>query len=105
MMAGGLKEVVEVYAPIKQINEFGERVIYYNKIYTTRAEVVHSGGGRTNENGEIVLTQNRIFRTRIYVPVTDYCRLRWNGDFYRITNIEEDKRLQMLTVVTEKVNE
>lgn len=105
MMAGALKEVIEVYEPQKQINEFGERVITYVKIYTTRAEVVHSGGNRANENGEIVLTQSRIFRTRNYVPISDYCRIKWNGEFYRITNLEEDKRLQMLTIVTEKVNE
>lgn len=105
MMAGALTDKVEVYEPVKSTNNFGERVTEWQKCYTTRAEVVHTGGNRTNENGEIILTQYRIFRLRIYVPLTDYSRIKWEGNYYRITNLEKNQRLRMTTVTTEKVNE
>lgn len=105
MMAGALNELVEIYNPTYSANTFGERIQTFNKVFSTRAEVVHNGGSRANENGEIILTQGQTFRMRIYVPITDYSRIKWDGNFYQVTNIERDKRLQMLTVTTDKINE
>ena len=52
MQAGLLNEIIEIYKPSIESNEYGEQVQVYSKQYETRAQVIYDSGnrnqGRTN---------------------------------------------------------
>ena len=53
MRAGLLTELVEVLSSVITTNDYGEETTEWESTYTTRARLVHNGGGRTNENDEV----------------------------------------------------
>ena len=103
MWAGKANEVVEIWDIITERNEFGEDVMNMTKTYTTRAQVIYSGGSRTNINSDMVIPYNKRFIMRKYVPVTDTSWVKWKDRFYRVTSIEESRDYQEKTVDTQLV--
>ena len=91
MRAGLLNESIEILSSVVSTNDFGEETTEWVTSYTTRARLVHNGGGRTNENGEVFYASMKVFQIRDYVPIDDFCRILWNDRVYRILDIEPDK--------------
>jgi len=109
MRAGTLKYPVQIWKVMVTQNDYNEQKDVYRLYYNTRANVTYNSGSRTDINNEIVYPKNLTFEVRNYVPVTNFDRLKYNGDYYRILAIEEeDSTLQhsmMKKIVCEKVEE
>lgn len=105
MRAGQLDKPIEIYQPNVTVDEFGHQSTDYVKIYETRANVSHKTGSREAVNDEVIYVYSKTFKVRSYVPVGDFCWIKYNGKFWRILQIEPDKRMQQLTIETELVNE
>lgn len=105
MRSGLLKEPIEIWTKTLITNDFGEEEENWIIKDTTRARLVHDGGARVNQNDEIVFTHSKTFQFRLYVEVDDLDRIKWNGKFYRILNIEPDREQMCQTVKTELIND
>ena len=105
MRAGLLTELVEVLSSVITTNDYGEETTEWESTYTTRARLVHNGGGRTSENDEVFYASMKVFQVRLYVPINEYCRIKWNGNVYRVLDIEPDKAQQQLTIKAELIND
>lgn len=105
MQAGILTEKISIEQPTIQQNGFGANNIKWTEFVTTRAGVTFSNGNRANENNEIVFTYNVIFKIRYYHNVTEFMRIIWNGQKYRILSIQPDKHKQFKVINTELIND
>ena len=105
MRAGLLREVVEVWAPTTIINEYGQQETTFTLSYTTRARLLHKNGGRDIENGEVVFNYTKTFELRHYCVISELDRLKWNGKFYRITDITPRTENMSIEVNCELINE
>ena len=105
MRAGLLTEVIEVYRPQTVINEFGQQETDYVLDYRTRARLFHNSGNRNIENDEVVFNYNKTFELRHYVIIDELDRIKWNGKFYRILDIEPNKQEMKLIINCELINE
>lgn len=105
MIAGRLNEQIKIYSPIKEINEYGERVETYKFTYTTRARVDYDNGNRSNENNEIVYNYGKTFNVRSYTQVKETCIIEWQGKRYRILTIENRREYNDMIIRTELINE
>lgn len=121
--AGKYNEPIEVYNFKRGKNAFGEEVDYsplsysyatawtstdttsYCTYYTTRAQVVYTGGARGVRNNEIQTPYTKNFIVRKYVPITDESWIKYEGKYYRVTSFDESKQYQEITVNSELVNE
>lgn len=106
MRAGLLNSVISVEKPEVVSDEFGANSLkWVQHISKTRAKVTYSSGSRANENNEIIFAYEVVFTVRIYHQIDERMRIRWEGKYYRILSIEEDRTLQQLTIKTELINE
>lgn len=105
MKAGLLNEKIEIYEIEYVRDDYGAAKGTPKLIYTTRAKVGHISGSRTVINSEIQTPYSKNFVMRIYVPITDTCWIKYEGKYYRVLSIDEDKHIQQKVVVTEIVNE
>lgn len=104
MLAGLLTEPIQILKLQVERNEYGEQMDYYKPCCTTRANITPVSGGRTDENYEVYYEHRYKFVVRLYVNVDDFDRILWNGKQYRIINIDENKRQNNKTIITELVN-
>ena len=106
MAAAGLfTEVVDIYKVVQSTNEYGEQADSYVLKYTTRARVQNNSGGRVADSEEIYFSYTKIFTLRVYVDIEDFDRIKYDGKFYRILNIDKSEKLQQITVTAEQVKE
>lgn len=105
MRAGLLTESIEIYEKTLVKNDYGEESENWVLKYSTKARLVHDGGGRVIINDEVFYTHAKTFQVRSYVPVEDYDRIKWNGKFYRILNIEIDKKINNITIKAELIDD
>ena len=105
MNAGKLTERIEIYTPKITINDVGEQSTEYILKLSTKANIQHIKGNRDIENNEIVYNYSRTFEVRIYVDVNEFDRIKWRDKYYRILDIDINKELQQITILTELVNE
>lgn len=105
MIAGRLNEPVSVWRPTTDVNEYGERVESWAKIYDTRARVEYTGGRRAIENDEVWNPYTKRFEVRSYVPVDEQCRIEWQGQLWRVLSVERNREFNEIIVNTELVNE
>lgn len=105
MIAGRLTEKIVILKPTITVNEVGEQETTYQEERTTRAELLLNGGNRNISNDEISFSYNKTFNVRIYIDLDEFCRIKWNGKYYRILSIETDKENQYKTIYTELINE
>ena len=104
MRAGILTEQVQILRVKVIHNEYGEQRDIYKPWCTTRANITPVSGARTDENYEVFYEHRYKFVVRLYVDVNDFDRILWNGKQYRIINIDENKRQNNKTIITELVN-
>jgi head-tail adaptor len=105
MKAGLLTEHIEIWKKTLETNKYGEETETWSKSYETRARLVHDGGSRVISNDEVMFTHSKTFQVRDYVPVGNYDRIKWEGDFYRILNIEPDRVSMNQTIKVELIND
>lgn len=105
MQAGILTEIINIYRPTIEKNAYGEEVTNYVHIYSSRARVVHTGGGRTVENESIFYNQTKTLEIREYVPVDYYDIVEWNNRKYRVIDIEPFKKQQKQQIKIELIND
>lgn len=105
MRAGLLREVVEVWRPVTVQNEYGQQETSYIQAYTTRARLLHKSGGRDIENNEVVFNYTKTFEVRHYCVISELDRIKWNGKFYRITDITPRTENMSIEINCELINE
>lgn len=105
MKAGLLTELIEIWTKTLETNKYGEETETWAKTYETRARLVHDGGSRVIRNDEVMFTHSKTFQVRDYVPVGNYDRIKWEGNFYRILNIEPDRVSMNQTIKVELIND
>lgn len=105
MRAGLLNESIDIYEKTLLTNSFGEETEEWQLKYSTKARLVHNGGGRVVINDEVFYTHAKTFQVRMYVPVDDLDRIKWNDKFYRILNIEPDKIQNNITIKAELIDD
>lgn len=105
MRAGLLTEPIEIYEKLITRNEFGEEAEQWQLKYSTKARLVHDGGSRVIQNDEVFFAHSKTFQVRDYVPVGEYDKIKWDSKYYRILNIEPDKKLMNKTIKTELIDD
>lgn len=105
MRAGLLKYPIEIWTKTITTNDFGEEEETWDMTYQTRARLLHDGGTRVVNNEQIFYEHSKTFQVREYVPVGEYDRIKWRGDFYRILNIEPDVDRMQQIIKTELVDD
>lgn len=103
--AGLLNEIVVFKEPTLVRGDFGGNATIYTPIITTRARIVNDNGNRNVEETEMVWNYTKTFVVRYYHDIKDNYLITWNGEDYRILNIDKDRDKQQITIKTEKVNE
>lgn len=106
MRAGLLSDIIEIYRPTSEVNEYGEKIQTYGLLYSTRARVEHNGGSRTNDNNEIFYDYQKAFTVRAYVPICESDQIEFEGKRYRVLSIENRRRdYNDKVIITELINE
>ena len=108
MQAGTLNELIKVEQPVVSRNdEYSSKSLIEWKTFIeqTRANVTYTSGNRVNENNEIIFAYEVVFRVRIYHQIDERMRIIWKNKKYRILSIEPNKKLQMLTIKAELIND
>lgn len=105
MQAGKLNKLIEIYEPELQVNEYGEQVQTYIKRKETRTEVIYNNGGRTTSNNEIVFNYTKTFKIRRYHTINETYQLKYEGKFYRILSIEDNRQFNSKIITAELINE
>lgn len=106
MQAGLLNELVEIYKPSIDSNEFGEQVQVYIKRVDTKAQVIYdSSGQRNTSNNEIIYNYQKTFKLRRYIELMENYQLKYKGKMYRILSIEDIRQYNHKVVRAELINE
>lgn len=103
MNAGDLNEVIDVYEVTYTKNSFGEEVETIAKKLTTRACVWHRSGGRKMTNDSVVYDYSKTLQVRYYVNIDNHDLIFWEGKYYRILDIEPNKRDMCKTINIEEI--
>lgn len=105
MRAGLLTETISILEKVLITNDYGEETETWVDKYTTKARLVHDGGGRVIVNDEVFYTHAKTFQVRMYVPIEDFDRIQWDGKYYRILNIEIDRTQNNKTIKAELIDD
>lgn len=108
MQAGLLNEIISVEQPIvSRSDEYSSKSLikWQNFIKQTKANVTYTSGNRVNENNEIIFAYEVVFKVRIYHQIDERMRIIWKNKKYRILSIEPNKKLQILTIKAELIND
>ena len=105
MQAGLLKNPIDIYKAVITTNEYGEQATEWVKAYSTRARLIHDSGNRQLPNGEVYYNYVKTFEIRQYVPISDFDRIFFDGNFYRILDIEPNNEQHKIIIRGEKVND
>lgn len=104
MRAGLLKEVIEVFSPVVNTNDFGEQTTIYNHSHTYRARILHRTHGRENMNGDVVYPNSHELQVRIYTDINDYDIILFQNHYYRLSTAPiVDKESQSKTLTIEQI--
>lgn len=104
MIAGLLKEVVKICTLITKQNDYGEREVILEEVFTTRANVKLNGGERSIENNEIFYGYRYTFTIRGYHKVNEDNVVKWNDKAYRILSIDRTDKSKLI-LDTELIND
>lgn len=104
MQAGLLREIIEIYVPQTVVNTFGEQEQEYILLQQTKARVIHSSGSKTVENNEIVSNYSKTFQVRMYVPMNEVYQIKYQGNMYRVTSIEDVPQYNYKEIIAEMIN-
>jgi SPP1 family predicted phage head-tail adaptor len=105
MQAGLLNEVIELQQLVTVKDAYGSEVESYEYYCQTKAQVIYSSGNKLITNNEVNFNYNTTFNIRYYIEVTETMRIKFQSRLYRILSIEQDKKLQKKTIITELIHE
>jgi head-tail adaptor len=105
MQSGLLNELIEIYKPVIDKNEYGEQVQVYVKFKETKAQVIYNSGNRSTSNNEIVFNYYQTFKIRRYHEIMENYQIKYKGKFYRILSIEDIRQYNHKVITTELINE
>lgn len=100
-----LKHHIEIYELVTTTSEYGTIQRSYDKKYDTRAYIKFDSQTQVVSEGEIYYPINRTFIVRGYVPVLETDRIKWNGQWWRITSVNPNIYYNNIEVQTTLVNE
>ena len=105
MRAGQLRYPIDILRHIVERTEYGSVNDKYEFFFKTRADVNALSGGRDDDGREIFYEHTYRFTVRSYVPVTDFDRIYYKEQMYRIINIDDDELLNCKYITAQLVNE
>ena len=105
MDAGNLNEPISVYYSYISKNVFGEEEDTLKHKFDTRACVWHRSGGRRLTNDSLVYDYSKTIQVRYYVDIDDFDIIKWEGKYYRILDIEPNKRDMCKTINIEEIQQ
>lgn len=105
MIAGLLKETIEIFKPFQRKNEYGEVEDYFEKSFKTKSQVIYNSGNKIVENNEITSDYKLQFVVRIYHKISEQDRIKYDNKFYQIESIEKNKQFQLLRINASIVQE
>ena len=105
MRAGGYEDRIDILKHKVSQSDSGEQKEYWDKSYSTRANVTQTSGNRTDPNNEVFYEYMKTFIVHRYVDVDEFDRILFKCRLYRILSIAEDRHLNQKTIVTELINE
>ena len=99
MLAGQLREQIEVFSEKKTKNETNERVRTYSHAFYDRADVNFVSSERQIELGAAMIGKVQKFKVRFKLGIyKDSHLIKWRDDFYTITSPEADARKTYLYI-------
>ena len=104
MRAGVLTEPITFIKAEISKNDYGQEETVWNDYIKTRSQVKYKSGNRATENNEIINTYTVEFIVRRYHKIDEFMRILWNGKYYRILAINEDRLKQSITITGELIN-
>lgn len=105
MIAGLLKEIIEIYKPFQIKNEYGEVEDAFEKAFKTKAQVIYNSGNRIVDNNEIFNEYRIQFIVRYYHNISENDRIKYDNKWYQIEAIEKSKQYQLQKLNCVIVNE
>jgi len=103
--AGKYRYDVEVYSPENAKSSVGSNMTTWTKVYTTKADVRFNSGNRSVVENEVFYDYSKVFILRMYVPIGDFDRIKFDGKYYRVINIDRRKEYHDIEVLAELVND
>ena len=106
MRAGGLKYQIELYKPERRDSGYSSgTTIWYERARATRADILFHKGAIVKEGREYLPSYSVEFRIRNYHDVQETWRVKYKDKFYNIEAIIPNDKRQLVTLVTNSVNE
>ncbi|MCI9607300.1 MAG: head-tail adaptor protein [Muribaculaceae bacterium] len=105
MIAGELRELIEIWHLDKIKNELGEEVEVWTVKEKTRAKVIFNSGLKELSNHEIVPVYTNTFEVRIYITISEFDRIKWDDKLFSVISIENNKTRQCKIIQAKMVNE
>lgn len=105
MRAGSLRYIITIEKPVTTRNDYGSQVVEWKEVTSTRASVSYPRGNRESDGIEVYYDYNPTFNIRYYHNIDNYMRIKYDGKYYRILSVQSNVYSQMVTIVTELINE
>lgn len=99
MLAGQLREQIEVFAETHTFNDSNEKVRKYTHAFYDRADVNFVSSERQIELGAAIIGKIQKFKVRFALGrYLESMIILWRGDYYTITSPESDARKTYLYI-------
>lgn len=99
MLAGQLRERIQVFSENYTYNESNEKVRTYTPAFFDRADVNFVSSERQIELGAVQIGKVQKFKVRFKLgKYTESMIILWRGDYYTITSPEADARKTYLYI-------
>ena len=105
MQAGLLNEIITIEQSTSERDKFGSTKLIWSKLADMRAWVRFKSGARKLINGEVVYVDINTINVRICKTITAKMRIVYNGQRYRITSLNHDRKQQATIMEVEVINE
>ena len=105
MQAGLLNSPIEIHQKQLTKSEYGSVASQYVLKVSTKAQVINNGGSRSEENNQIFYDYRKTFIVRFYVDVKDDDHILYEGVWYRILNIDVNRKFNQKSIQCERVQE
>lgn len=105
MQAGLLTEPIEIHRKTITKSDYGSVQSQYVLRVSTKAQVINQGGSRAEENNQIFYDYRKTFVVRYYIDVQDDDHILYENVWYRILNIDPQRRFNSKSIQCERIQE
>jgi SPP1 family predicted phage head-tail adaptor len=103
MLAGILRDKIDIYTVTKTDNTYSEQKKSYQKSFSDRAETSFAGGAERQTGQMGVVERSMNFKVRFNPHrYNETMVVLWRGDYYNIRSIDPDRQRQYLILRTER---